>query len=158
MDNITVKLEGNLVGKFEDTAKRMPSVEKYALYQGAAFLRDKIKESLTSKLPKATQRNPKYNDTLEDAVRFTKVDGASLKVHALGTRAPGSGTYRTRFFEEGTVERFHKKRNGIKLKKKKSVGKITPLRFFSSSVQANKDQVVTIMEDIFSKYVQRQLS
>lgn len=46
-----------------------------------------------------------YDDTMKDAVRVTKLKGGAnhqeLKVHILGTRKKGSGTYRLRFYEAG---------------------------------------------------------
>lgn len=153
MDNITLKVTGSLRGPFEEIAAKMPRIEKRALYRAAYFLREKIQNQLISSLPASTKRNPKYSDTLVDAVQFTRVDGASLVVNAMGNRKPKSGTFRTRFFEEGTVERFHKKRNGIRLKKKKSVGHITGVHFFSSAVNANKEAAIQIMRDTIAEYV-----
>lgn len=153
MDEITVKISGNLKGPFEEIARKMPDVEKRALYRAAYFFRDKIRQQLATALPASTKRNPKYSDTLIDAVGFTKVDGASLVVNAMGTNKKGSGTYRTRFFEDGTVERFHKKRFGARLKKKKSVGKIKPYKFFSSAVSANESAAIKLMEDVITEYV-----
>lgn len=47
----------------------------------------------------------KYNDSMADAVRVGKLKGGwnyqEVKVHVLGTRASGSGTYRLRFYEGG---------------------------------------------------------
>ena len=153
MDGITLSIRGSFKGNFDEIAKEMPNIEKRALYKAAYFLRDKIQQSLISAVPKATQKNPKYTDTLVDAVGFSRVDGASTTINAMGTRKTGSGTYRTRFFEEGTRERFHKKRNGIKLKKKKSVGRIKPTKFFASAVQANRNTAVKLMEDVLTEYV-----
>lgn len=154
MDGIYFKISGSFKGNFEEVAKEMPNIEKRALYKAAYFLREKLRESLVSSVPKATEHNPKYIDTLVDAVGFSKVDGATTIVNAMGTRKKGSGTYRTRFFEDGTVERFQKKRNGIRLKKKKSVGKITGTKFFASAVQANENAAVDIMRDVITEYVQ----
>ena len=153
MDGITLSIRGSFKGNFDEIAKEMPNIEKRALYRAAYFLRDKIQQSLISAVPKATQKNPKYIDTLVDAVGFSRVDGASTTINAMGTRKTGSGTYRTRFFEEGTVKRYHKKRNGIKLKKKKYIGYIKPTKFFSSAVNANKDAAVKLMEDVLTEYV-----
>lgn len=158
MDGITLSIRGSFKGNFEEIAKEMPNIEKRALYRAAYFLRDKIRESLISAVPKATQKNPKYIDTLVDAVGFSRVDGASTTINAMGTRKTGSGTYRTRFFEEGTVKRYHKKRNGIKLKKKKYIGFIKPTRFFASAVNANKQAAIDIMRDTITEYVQESFS
>lgn len=158
MDGITLSIRGSFKGNFDEIAKEMPNIEKRALYRAAYFLRDKIRESLISAVPKATQKNPKYIDTLVDAVGFSRVDGASTTINAMGTRKTGSGTYRTRFFEEGTVKRYHKKRNGIKLKKKKYIGFIKPTRFFASAVNANKQAAIDIMRDTITEYVQESFS
>lgn len=154
MDGITFRITGNLRGPLEKMREELPRAEKRALYRAAYFLRDKIRQSLTTAIPKATQKNPKYNDTLVDAVGFTKVDGASLNVNAMGTRKTGSGTYRARFFEEGTRDRYQKTHNGIKLKRKKYIGKIGPTHFFKSAVQANQSAAIKLMEDVISEYVQ----
>jgi len=155
MDGIYFKISGSFKGNFEEVAKEMPNIEKRALYKAAYFLREKLRESLVSAVPKATEHNPKYIDTLVDAVGFSKVDGATTIVNAMGTRKKGSGTYRTRFFEDGTVKRYQKKRNGIKLKKKKYIGYIKPTNFFKSAVQANENAAVQLMEDVIGEYVEK---
>lgn len=157
MEGISFKISGTFKGSFKKMAKEMPRVEARALYRAAYYLRSAIRTSLVTKIPKATVSNPRYNDTLVDAVGFTRVDGASLTVNALGAGRPGSGAYRTRFFENGTKERFHKTRNGKPLKKKKSVGKITGVHFFSDAVEANRDAVINIMQEAFSDYIQETL-
>lgn len=153
MDGIYFKISGSFKGNFEEVAKEMPNIEKRALYRAAYFLREKIRESLVSSVPKSTAHNPKYIDTLVDAVGFSKVDGASTVINAMGNRKKGSGTYRTRFFEEGTVKRYQKKRNGIRLKRKKYIGRIKPTNFFKSAVSANESAAVKLMEDVICEYV-----
>lgn len=153
MDTISVKVKGTLKGNFDEIVKELPKAETHALYKAAYFLRDRIRQKLASSLPASTKRSPKYNDTLIDAIGFTKVDGASLVVNALGTGKKGSGQYRTRFFEEGTVDRYQKKRNGVRLKKKHFLGHIKPLKFFHSTVDANEAAVVSIMQAEITKYV-----
>lgn len=153
MDGITLKVSGALTGPLEQMREELPRAEKRALYRAAYFLRDKIRQSLVSSVPKATQPNPKFSDTLVDAVGFTKVDGASLNINAMGNRKKTSGTYRTRFFEDGTRDRYQKTRNGVKLKKKKFIGKIDATHFFQSAVQANESQAVQLMQDVISEYI-----
>lgn len=153
MDGITLKIEGTLTAPLEELREELPRAERRALYRAAYYLRSKIRESLSSAIPKATQSNPKYNDTLVDAVGFSKVDGASLNINAMGNRKKGSGTFRTRFFEAGTKDRYQKSRNGVKLQKKKYIGKIKPTWFFHKAVNANEAQAVKLMEDVISEYV-----
>ena len=155
MDGITFKISGTFKGAFEEAANQMPNIEKRALYHAAYFLRDEIRKSFKSKLPKADQRNPRYSDTLLDAVGFSKVDGASLNVNAMGNRKSSSGTYRARFFEAGTKDRYQKTRNGIRLKKKKFIGKIKPTNFFNSAVQANRGMVASKMEEVIIPYIKQ---
>lgn len=153
MDGIYFKISGSFKGNFEEVAKEMPNIEKRALYKAAYFLRDKIRQQLSTSLPASTKRNPKYSDTLVDAVGFSKVDGATTIVNAMGTRKKGSGTYRTRFFEAGTNDRYQKKINGIRLKRKKYIGRIKPTNFFQSAVSANENAAIKLMEDVIGEYV-----
>lgn len=153
MEGITLRISGELTGPLKEMQEILPRMEKRALYRTAYFLRDKIRESLVSSIPKATQPNPKYNDTLVDAVQFTRVDGASLNINAMGNRNKGSGTYRTRFFEEGTRDRYQKTRNGVKLKKRKFIGKIKPTHFFQNAARANESAAVQLMQDVISEYI-----
>lgn len=153
MDNISFKISGSLLGPLEQMQKELPRAEKRALYRAAYFLRDKIRQSLVSSVPKAETHSPKYSDTLVDAVGFTKVDGASLNINAMGSRKKGSGTYRTRFFENDTKDRYQKTYRGIKLKKKRFLGHITGTHFFSNAVSQNESQAVNLMRDVISEYV-----
>lgn len=55
--------------------------------------------------PRGKNKPRKYKDFMSDAVRVGKLKGGwnhqELKVHILGSRAKGSGTYRLRFYEGG---------------------------------------------------------
>lgn len=154
MDGISLKISGNLRGPLDEMREQLPRAEKKALYRAAYFLRDKIRQSLTSSLPKATNRNPKYSDTLIDAVGFTKVDGASLNINAMGNRKKTSGTYRTRFFENDTRDRYQKSYKGQKLKKKRFLGHITGTHFFRNAVEANQPAAIELMRGVISEFVQ----
>jgi hypothetical protein len=154
MDGISFKITGSLKGPLEEMKEQLPQAEKRALYKSAYALRDKLRQSLTTSIPKATVHNPKYNDTLVDAIGFTKVDGASLTVNAMGTGKKGSGAFRTRFFENDTRDRYQKSYRGQKLKKKRFLGHITGTHFFSSTVDSNREYVVSLMRDVITQYVQ----
>lgn len=154
MEGITFRITGNLRGPLDEMREQLPRAEKKALYRAAYFLRDKIRQSLTSSLPKATNRNPKYSDTLIDAIGFTKVDGASLNINAMGNRKKTSGTYRTRFFENDTRDRYQKSYKGQKLKKKRFLGHITGTHFFKNAVEANQPAAIELMRGVISEFVQ----
>jgi len=93
----------------EFNLKEMRKATKTALRKGAQVLSKNTKKQLRQKLRAASKRNPKYNDRLIDAVRYS-VDrkGNLAKVHIMGTQKKGSGTFRLRFFERGTKIRTHK--------------------------------------------------
>lgn len=104
-------------------------------------------------------KNPNYTDRLSDGIRLSRPDEAndSIKVHIMGVRSKGSGTFRLRFFETGTKERFQTSIKGIKLKKKKSVGQI-PLgkyAFFESSVRAASQNAADIYTQYLSQAIER---
>ena len=153
MDGITLKIEGSILKTLEEMQREMPRVEKRALYHAAYGLRDKLRQSLSSALPKSTEHNPKYSDTLVDAIQFSRVDGASLNVNAMGNRKKTSGTYRTRFFEEDTRDRYQKTYKGIRLKKKRYLGHITGTHFFRNTVESNREYVIGLMREVISEYV-----
>ena len=69
------------------------------------------------------------------------------KVHIMGVRDSSSGTFRTRFFETGTVQR--------KTKKGYNRGKIKPINFFGSAIDASKDKVVSTLDEELSKAIQK---
>lgn len=73
---------------------------------GAGALKDNIKDKVKRALPASTRKNPKYDDTLLQAVRIGRwreeSEQANIRsVHILGTQKKGSGTYRLRFYEQG---------------------------------------------------------
>ena len=138
MDGISFRISGSLLGPLEQMQKELPRAEKRALYRAAYFLRDKIRQSLVSSVPKAETHSPKYT---------------SININAMGSRKKGSGTYRTRFFENDTKDRYQKTYRGIKLKKKRFLGHITGTHFFSNAVSQNESQAVNLMRDVISEYV-----
>ena len=154
MDGISFRISGSLLGPLEKMKEELPRAEKRALYRAAYFLRDRIRQSLESSVPKAAQHNSKYNDTMLDAVFFTRPDGSSININAMGNRKKGSGTFRTRFFENDTKDRYQKSYRGVKLKKKRFLGHITGTHFFSNAVSQNESQAINLMRDVISQYVQ----
>ena len=102
-----------------------------------------------------------YEDKIEDAVRVSKIEGdygeeLTQKVHIMGTRKSGSGTFRARFFEGGTKNRFARSavnRNGIRiqLKKGKNLGSIAPRWFFRSA----QSSVFPTLPSIYASEIQK---
>lgn len=131
------------------------NLEYRAVLSGARSLQESIRQSLISNVPKATAKNPKYNDTLAEAVLITKANltNAGRVVHALGTREKRSGTYRARFFERTTQPRYVKYRHGVKLKKKRYTGKLNGTFFFSKGVAQGKTQAQDQMAQFIQKII-----
>ena len=140
--------------------KDWKTVKKRALSSGANTLKKEAKKSLKTLLPNSTKRSDKYKDKLIDAIRSSKIQDKGLaemtvKVHTMGTKKSGSGTFRTRFFEGGTKERTQKPRvvsKGRKYTHSRKVGKIKALHFFSDSVSNSK-----IAETDITKVLEEQI-
>ena len=121
-----------------------------AVQTAANKLRGDTKRIFKSSLPTARNRNPKYNDTLVDAVRKSKVEETSRgeissKVHIMGTRATGSGTYRARFFEKGTAQRHTRKGYNR--------GSLKALYFFQSANTTFQSDYDKILNDAIAKAI-----
>lgn len=148
-----VQLSGDFKGTLWQMEKQMPGIQKQALYAAAKVLKDAGRQQMTVDFPASTHQNSKYKDTIADAVRMTKVDESEVKVHVMGTREKGSRTYMARFFEKGTKKRYAKTFKGRKLKKKRYLGQINPMRFFRKAVDSNMQQALKRMEEVFSQRI-----
>lgn len=131
-------LECNIEETFEKytnlVSNEMTKCVKRALIMGAKEVQNQTKSNITASLYKRNNHPGKYNDKIEDAAMIGKIDGdfredLSIKVHIMGNREPGSGTYRARFLEKGTKDRYHTKG----LKKPRYIGKIEPIWFFKKA-------------------------
>ena len=124
------------------TEKDWIRVKKRALNKAAGKLKRDTKKAFKKALPFVVTKNPKYNDTMLDAVRSSKVkvqgEGQlSVAIHVMGTRKKGSGTFRARFFEGGTKDRTmpaYTDSLGRHYKNKRSIGQIKPLYFFRDTI------------------------
>lgn len=138
-----------------EAERTLPKAEKAALRKIASEARKLTKRNLLSKVPNARKPNEKYVDTLYDAPRATKIKDGSVVVHVMGTRSSGSGTFRARFFEGGTKDRYATTRNGVQLKKKAYRGKIEAQNYFGSALQEINPQALKIMGDTIQKYLEK---
>lgn len=136
----------------DELLKVMPKAEKAALRQAANVVKKAAKRNFKSLEIDYNKSNPLYSDKLIDAIRSSKVRNGSLVVHTMGTRKSTSGTFRTRFFNAGTKDRFYTTKTG----KKKYVGRIKKFNyFFSNAITQTKEDVVSKMDETLSKYIQR---
>ena len=146
--SVGMTIESDEVEKLLDffTSDQCTDLYKKALGTIAADYKKTVKDFFTGAMPVANRPSQSgYKDKLIDAVRVSKVqstgDEVTTKVHIMGVRSSGSGTFRARFFEGGTKERTSK--SGKKL------GKIEALNFFQkaensmSNLTVSLDQVLT---------------
>ena len=144
MSDLNVRISGKILD--EDMISSLPKVEKLAVVRGANVFVTNIKSRLLSMFPAASQQNSRYSDTVLDAIRFSKIRSAATTVHALGSPAPGSGTFRARFLA-GTQERVSKKT-------KRRYGRIPKSNWFGEGASSAEDQAANIMLAIFDKYIE----
>lgn len=143
--NITTNTE-EVFKKFKELSlKEMRKVLKKALNSTASKLKSNTKKTFKRALPNAGKKG-RYADTLQDAVRRSKIEEnkngeMSVKVHIMGSRNTGSGTYRAKFFETGTGQR--------KTRKGYNRGAIKPLHFFKQANSGfNKDYENTFNSEL----------
>lgn len=95
------------------SSKKIDQATRRGVKKALALVKKEAVANLRARVPGAGRRSKKskYNDTLIKGVYASKVwtnqrtSGVAGKVSAMGNRKPGSGTFRTRFFELGTVQR-----------------------------------------------------
>lgn len=146
--------------KFRDlTAREMTKAVKRAINKAASTLKaNTLSELHATGINIGT--NQKYSDTLDEGVRMRKAGGNYDEeiysvVHIMGSRASGSGTFRLRFFEGGTKDRYQTKINGVELKKPRYIGNIKPYRFFQSANSTIESQLDAIYMEEIDKAVQK---
>ncbi len=135
------------------TGDQVQELYKKALGAVAAQHKQTVKEYFTQAMATAARPSQHgYKDRLLDAVRISKVeahgDEVTTKVHVMGVRSAGSGTFRARFFEGGTKERTTK--SGHKR------GHIEALGFFSRSESA-LDNLRVSLDETLNRLIEKNL-
>lgn len=138
----------------EEVLKTMSRAESSALKRGANVIKKNTKSAFRKTGIKDVQ-NEKYSDRLIDAIRTSKVRNGEVTVHIMGSRNATSGTYRTRFFEGGTKERFQKTYRGLPLNKPRKLGKIDAYNFFNTALISSEQDAQKAMDDQLKKYIER---
>jgi len=127
----------------------------------AAYMLKTLTQSNFNSTGIRNDRNPKYIDTLSDAIRMRKSRVTNMgedifsEVSILGSRETGSGTFRLRFFEKGTNDRYQNSINGHPLKKPRYVGRIKPSWFFKNANVAIESQIDSIYNDQITKAIEK---
>ena len=156
MNDAEIKIVSDTLGRsIQEVLKVMARAEQSALKKGANVIKKNTKKNLRSTGIDINRPNDKYNDKLIDAVRSSKPKDGAVVAHIMGTQKTGSGTFRLRFFEGGTKERYAKTYNGKPLKKKRRLGKIKAYNFFNSAVDSSQSEIMDAMDAQLTKYIEK---
>lgn len=148
MANVKTKIETNADIEYDDflslNKRELKKAIKAGIRKGMSLLRTAGRASLRAAMGKAaTHQNPKYNDTLQQGVRNTRVIEKGGEQYGYVTitsnRKTGSGSYRLIFFEGGTVER--------RTKRGYNRGSIAAKFFFAEANDSTAGQ----MQDVIDK-------
>lgn len=142
------------------TQKEMKGVVRRAIGKAEQELKKQTQANLSSSILLRGRSSGKYMDNIDDAVMASKVRGEygeelEGKVHIMGTRKDGSGTFRARFLEKGTKERKARTYKGKPLKKERSFGFIKPKWFFRSANATVLPQIERLYMAEIDKAIQK---
>lgn len=137
------------------TGSEMMKVQKRALSRAARLIYKKAQQNAVSSVPKVRQSNPKYSDTMYDAIRMSVYEDKDytwhFKVHILGSRKKTSGTFRLRFFEGGTVPRKTRYSYTDKLGRTypagQNRGQLRGTNFFGSAISGADSEIITALQE-----------
>lgn len=156
MNKAGVEIVANTLDRsIEEVLKVMARAESSALRAGANVIKKTARDNAKHIGVKVMARSEKYNDRLIDAIRTSKVRDGAVVVHTMGTNAKGSGTFRMRFFEGGTNERYQRTQNGRALKVPRRLGKIDPHPFFEPAVAESSQRVLQAMDEKLRATIER---
>lgn len=145
--------------KFAQLAKvEMTSTMKSAVRAGANEIRKQTIANAKAGI-KTTNNHPNdpyHGDEVWDAPRLGRMnddveEDISMKVHIYGSKKGDSQTYRFRFLENGTQDRYAKTYKGKPLTKPRYLGSIAPRNFFKNA----QDTVFPQMERIFLERIEK---
>jgi len=144
----------------ELTSTEMTRAIKRALNKAAVQLQRLTKSNLSSMIKSDTGGHGKYNDRLENGVMRRSASASydeemTAMVHIMGSRSSGSGTFRLKFLEGGTKERYAQTYKGRPLKKPRYLGQIKPMYFFKSANETIEPQLERIYIEEIDKAIDK---
>ena len=150
----------------DELRKEILKARKRGMNKAAMKIRNKTRSLIKSAFPASTKPNSKYSDKIIEGARVSKYRESTLAgeavagVHIMGVRNKSSQTFKLRFFEGGTVERFtksYKRKNrvngGMHNVKAHRTGSIKGKGFFSSAVQSELQNAPSVIEQELIKAV-----
>ncbi len=147
---------------FEDfQLKIQERILRKAYTKGGRYLMKQLKATIRGSGIKATARSEKYSDRLIDAVRgkFHRGRGVNdnsfFKVHEMGTRGAGSGTFRLRFFDVGTKERVQQRTSKLGNVFTFRVGRIQAYNFMDNTVASSSSAIETTVAQTIDEEINK---
>lgn len=152
MNEIDIKIEKDDIIQFlDDYTDIVFKAKQSALHATANVLKKKTIQSLQSTGVRVNEVGQIYSDSLQDGVRVTRIkDGNRIGVHILGSNRSGSGTFRLRFFEKGTRDRYQKTKNGTRF-----LGHISGYGFFESAVNSSMGEMESTLHETLEKMIRK---
>ena len=151
MNNITTDAVEVYESFLQLNTKEMKKALKAGLQKGLQAVRNEARRNLKSWYPNTAKNSGKYDNSLIKDIRLSKIyeDDYVLsgKVLATSKRNKKSGSFRLKFFENGTSLR--KTRKGL------NRGKINGVHFIKNAADNMEGYFNNTMEDAFSKAVHK---
>lgn len=160
-------IETDAVTKYASLSKEVKKAlikgRRKGMAKAASKIKSKTKSLIKSSFPAANKTSSNGSDKLIDGVRTIKykysevIGEATTGVHILGTRKKNSQTYKLRFFEGGTGQRYigkHKRtsKNGLSYNVSgHKVGKISGKVFFAQAISSESGKAPTYIEESIKK-------
>lgn len=152
----------------EPFKKEILKARRKGMNKAVTKIKNKTRSLIKSSLPAATKSSTNYSDTMLEGARVSKFKDSSLVgeaiagAHIMGIRKKSSGTFRLRFFENGTEKRYvkdHERKNRSKGGKHKvkghTTGRIKGKGFFKSAVDSEIGKAPSIIEEELNKAIEK---
>ena len=141
------------------SAKEMKKALTTGLRKASAKVRTAVRNELKGSVKNSNKRNPKFDDTLQEGVRTTKVKENNGVIYNHITIASnnkkGSGSFRLHILENGNFlnERKNKYWKGKKLKKERSTGNLRAYKFYQKGMATSADDYQRTLNDAINNAV-----
>jgi len=137
--------------------KEMKKALVSGLKGAASELRKGVRKELKQSIPNSNKKNPKYNDTLAQGVRITKVKEMKGYFQVYTTiasnRKTGSGSFRLHILEGGTTQRHAYIRSSNH--RPAFRGQIKPYNFFDRALATFRPQQDKIIQNEIDKAIKK---
>lgn len=170
MNDVSVTFDARAFYQASEIFKKdVVMARKRGMNKAAQLIRNKTRQLIKGTNPNLDKAstNPKYSDKISDGVMIQRADYNKLvgddivSVHVMGKRSSDSGTFRLRFFENGTVDRYtssykRKGKNGkVYRVKGHYVGKIKGHNFLKQASQSEMPKAPLMIDNEINKAIDK---